>query len=247
MRELVFEAPDVGHANRMCEGFEHALVVGRVAHIEPAAHLRLQIAAPQQPGDPARAFPFVVRAKPAVDVNRADRRIHAFALHDADDLRDALRRKLRKLAVVDGDVGFAPGAVLRQRGARHVAQHAGGHSLHAREVGLADVLVLRIVFLQIELLRWPCCRPALQSHRAVFSHDGVYRPGRGKRQAPAHRPAGDRHHTQPGGFELAQCFQCVRRDRAFGGQRVIDVREDAGQALEGVGGKISEGAHGCRV
>ena len=247
MRELVFEAPDVGHADRVCESFEHALVVGRVTHEEPAAKLRLQIAAPQQPGDPSRAFPFVVRAKPAVDVNRADRRIHAFALHDADHLRDALWRKLHKLAVVDGDVGFAPRAVLRQRGARHVAQHAGGHSLHAPEIGLTDVLVLRIVFLQIELLRWPFCRPALQGHRAVFSHDGVYRPGRGKRQAPAHRPAGDRHHLQPGGFQIAQGLQCVGRDRAFGGQRVINVRKNAGQALEGVCGKVSEGAHGCRV
>jgi hypothetical protein len=83
-----------------------------------------------------------VRTKPAVDVNRADGGVHAFALHDADHLRNALRRKLHKLAVVDGDVGFAPVAVLRQRGARHIAQHASCHSLHAREVGLADVIAL---------------------------------------------------------------------------------------------------------
>ena len=181
MHELVFEAPDVGHPHRVRESFEHALVVGRVAHIEPAAHLRLQIAAPQQPGDPARTFPFVVRAKPAVDVNRADGGVHSFALHDADHFCDALRRKLRKLAVVDGDVGFAPGAVLRQCGARHVAQHAGGYILHALEVGPTHCSVLYIVFLQINLVRWPYCRPALQGHRAVFSHDGVNRPGRGKR------------------------------------------------------------------
>ena len=63
---------------------------------------------------PARACQFVVRVKPAVDMDGANRCIHDFGLHDGDDLRDFFRQQMRKLAVISRRVSFAPSAVLRQ-------------------------------------------------------------------------------------------------------------------------------------
>ncbi len=54
--------------------------------------------------------------------------------HQRHDLRDLRRRQVRELAVVDGDVGHAAGAVARQRGAGHFAQHALRHLPQALRV-----------------------------------------------------------------------------------------------------------------
>ena len=75
---------------------------------------------------------------------------------------------------------------------------------------------------------------AAQRHGAVFGHDGVHRPAGGKRLAPTHRPPGDGHHAQACGFEVGQGLQGIGRDGPVGGQGVIDVGEDADEALRRV-------------
>ena len=73
---------------------------------------------------------------------------------------------------------------------------------------------------------------------AVFSHDGVYRPRRkaqggvalGKRLAPADWATGDGNHMQAGSLQRYQRMQSIWRDGAIGGERVVNVGEDAGDA-----------------
>ena len=70
--------------------------------------------------------------------------MHAFVLHDGHDACDVLRRQAGELAVVNGHVGFAPRAVLRQHGTRYLMQHTPGHLLHAGKVGTAGCSILLI-------------------------------------------------------------------------------------------------------
>ena len=60
---------------------------------------------------------------------------------------------------------------------------------------------------------------------------GRHRPGPRKGFAPAHRTPGDGHHVQTCSFQVGQGLQGVWRDGAVGGQCVIDVGEDADEAL----------------
>jgi hypothetical protein len=67
-----------------------------------------------------------------------------------------------------------------------------------------------------------------QRHRSVLRHDGIDRPARRERLAPAHGPAGDGHNLESGGFQFTQSLQRIGGDFPFGGQCVVDVGEDAG-------------------
>ena len=148
MRELGFEAADVGHADAVGKVLEHQHVVGRIADIDPAVDLVVQVAAQQLAHYPARARQLVVVAEPAVDVDGAHRGVHALVPHEAHHLCHARRRQLRVFAVVYGDVGLAARAVARQRGARHFANDAPRDLLHAREIGGANLLVLLVELAQ---------------------------------------------------------------------------------------------------
>ena len=113
------------------KSLEHRLVVGRIADKHPARQFGVQLAAQQFANGPARAFELVVAAEPAVDVNRADAGVHAFAAHDVRHPLYRHRRQVREFTVVDGDVGLASGAVFRHHGAGHLAHHALRHLPHA--------------------------------------------------------------------------------------------------------------------
>ena len=88
----------------------------------------------------------MVVAVPAIDVNAADGGRHALGLHDLHHLGDLLGCQPGELAVVDGDVGLAPGRVLRQCRARHLAQQALCHRLHALEVTGPSSGILLVYF-----------------------------------------------------------------------------------------------------
>ena len=211
---------------------EHGLVVGRVAHVHPAFAFRIKVAREQTLHHPARAAELGVAAEPAVDVNRADGCVHAFGAHQCDHRGDLRWRQVRELAVVDRDVGDAPGAVPRQRAARHFAQHARGHLAQPLRVAPARGFVLHIVDGE------PARIVTHQRHRAVLGDDGFDRPGQRERCAPAHRPAGDRDHRQPGGAQRHQRTQRIGRDRARGRQRVVDVGQHAQHRLQRGGGRV---------
>jgi len=186
-----------------------------------------------------------VIADPAVDVDRAHGGVQAVAAHEGHHLRDLGLVQMRKLAVVDRDVGLAPGAVGGQAGLRQFAQHALCGGLQAREVGGPGGRVLQVVPAELPVV------PAPQRHGAVLRHDRVHWPRQGKGLAPAGRPAGDGQHRQTGGAQAVQGVKRVLRDRAVGGQRVVDVGQHTSDARALMGGPQGErggrgqGRHGA--
>ncbi|MDT4861063.1 hypothetical protein FQZ97_956540 [compost metagenome] len=98
--------------------------------------------------NPARARQLVVPADPAIDMDGTHRGMQAARLHQAHHPRDGRVVQLGELAVVDGDVGLAPGAVLRQAGLRQLGQDALRHRLQACEVGLPRRGVLQVGLVQ---------------------------------------------------------------------------------------------------
>jgi len=59
----------------------------------------------------------------------------------------------------------------------------------------------------------------------------------------AHWAAGDCHHAQPCGFEIGQGLEGVRGDSSVGGEGVVDVGEDAANALQRRRGALSKVLH----
>ena len=166
-----------------------------------------------------------MRAEPAVDVDRADGRVHAFALHERNDFADSRRIEVRELGVVDGDVGDAARAVLRQHHARDLGDDSGGDGAQALGVGATHRLRVDVVDADLIAV-------ADQGHGAVLGDDGGERRLLGDGAAPAHRPAGDRDHRQSGFAQRGERGDDAHRDRAVGRQRVVDVGEDAAHAGE---------------
>jgi len=200
---------------------EQLRIVGRVADEHPAFPLGVQVAAEAFAHDPARAAELVVHADPAVDVDGTDGGAEPVLAHQPHDTVDVGFVQPGELAVVDGDVGLAAGAVLRQPRVRQGGQYALRHRLQPHRVRPPCGRVLRVGLAQRAV------RPAPERHRVVLGHDGVHRPGQRERLAPAGRPPGDGEHRQAGGAQRVQGGQRVGRDRAVGGQGVVDVGEHA--------------------
>ena len=72
-------------------------------------------------------------------------------------------------------------------------------------------------------------RIAAQRHGSVFGDDGVHRPGRGKRHAPAHGAAGDGNDLQSRILEARNGGHHMLGHHAVGGQRVVDIGQHAQQ------------------
>ena len=146
MAQLRFKTPQIGDADRVGKSFEHQLVVARIANKYPARHFGVQISAQQFANNPARARQLVVVAKPAVDVDAADRGLQALAFHERHDGRDLRLTQMRKLAVINRDVGFPPrrigGSVYPRQFALDLLQHA----LHAAKVAGAGRPILLLHF-----------------------------------------------------------------------------------------------------
>lgn len=99
----------MGHSHTVLKVLDHQLVIGRIVHIHPAVHLRVQAPPPQLAHDPACSFELVVGAKPAIDVDAAAHRgMHVRLTRDAHRMVDGLLRQMRELAVVDGNVRLPP-------------------------------------------------------------------------------------------------------------------------------------------
>ena len=130
------EARDVGHGHRQRKVFEHQLVVGRVADVQPRRGIEAQ--AEREFHGPACAAPLVVRADPAVDVDRADARAagHAHASRRARprsaQRRDARTRCGRWRCRSDGRRCRVPGGRRALPPARLARTAAGAGSWRAR-------------------------------------------------------------------------------------------------------------------
>ena len=99
---------------------------------------------------------------------------------------DGLLRQVAELAVVDGDVGFAPGESVARR-ARHLGLDARQHLLHGVEVVGAGGGILLVYFDSFRACQISVSGHFIQifyriqqGHGTVFCHDGIDRPGGGK-------------------------------------------------------------------
>src|SRR5207244_12914133 len=99
-------------------------------------------------------------------------------------LLDLQWREPRELAVVDRNVGDAPGAVAREARSGHLAQHARCGVTQALGIALARRRVLRVLDRQLIAVPKP-------RDRAVLGDDRGNRPVARKGLAPAPPPAGD--------------------------------------------------------
>ena len=247
------EVAHVGHADAQRQVAEQELVVGGVAHVEPAAALGVEVAPIELAHHPARPAELGVLAEPAVDVDRADGRTHALLAHEGHHALDARLVQPRVLRVVDGDVGHAPGAVARQGGARHVGEHAGGHLAQPAGVARARGLVLGPGHAQ--RARTAGLIRGLQGlrqegHRPVLRHERSQRPLPREGLAPAHRAPGDGHHGHRGGRQRVQRLARRREQLAVVGERVVDVGEHASHPDQCGRGQLAQRAravHGLEV
>ena len=89
-------------------GLKHPLVVGQVADKYPSIHLQRQVAAQQGFDSLELANGLVVIIPPTVHVDQTDRGAQPFAVKGCVPRRQSARRSVRKLAVIDSDVGLAP-------------------------------------------------------------------------------------------------------------------------------------------
>lgn len=231
------KAGDVGDADAVGAVREHGFVVGGVADIHPLRQLVGQGAAPELAHDPLRALPFVVLAKPAVDVDGADGGVHARFLHQAHDVGDVLLGQLGEFAVVDGDVALAPGRIGGELGTGHGGGDVLGQRLHAREVVRAHLGALLV-----ELGHAPISL-AHEGDSAVFGQQGIERPLLGVGRAPARRAAGDGDQAQAARTQGVQGVQRAGHDVAVAGEGVVDIGH---HALDGVALRqrpLFQGAH----
>ena len=146
MRQLVLKAADIGHAHAVREVFKHRLVVARVTREYPLVQLLGQVALQQFAHDPVGALPFVEITKTAVDVDAADRCMHAIALQQVHHALHGGWGQSGELVVVKSQVGFAAIAVTRGHHAGHLKHHPGPNLLHAHLVGCAGNGVLLVYF-----------------------------------------------------------------------------------------------------
>ncbi|MPN28199.1 hypothetical protein SDC9_175639 [bioreactor metagenome] len=110
--------------------------------------------------------------------------------------------------------------------------------MHTRVVGGA-----RGVVLLVDLVHAPAVIAA-KRNGAVLGHDGIDGPLRCKWLTPADGAAGDRDDVQTCGLQCRQRIQCVLRDRAVGGEGVVDVGKDAADLGSGHRAPVREGMHG---
>ena len=137
--------------------------------------------------------------------------------------------QVRELAVVDGDVGDAPGAVARQRRARHFAQHPLGGAA-------AGAACWRARVASSCAYSTASPSPSRNSATAPFSATiASIGQSRAKRLAPAHRPAGDRDDRHAGVVQRGERLQRLRHHRAVGRQRVVDVGQHAAHRAQPLG------------
>ena len=114
----------------------------------------------------------------------------------------------------------------------HYVLHDGETSVARNDI---DRLPLLEAVERMEQVFTGPLNPEKEIELGLFAHaagriGGAPRAGDVMFNAGQHRrPAGDRHHLQPGGFQVMQRLQGIGRDRAFGGQRVVDVAENADQ------------------
>jgi len=200
--------------------------------------IRLQVAAEQSAQHPLRARPLVVIPEPPVDVDGAHRGRHPFLPHHLHHRRNAFGRQMRELAVVDGDVGHAAGAVTRQHGARHFAKDASGGGLQPLGVvrpGGGVLLILGVHFGPL----------AQQRHGAVLGHQRCQGPFAGEGLAPTQWAAGDGDDGQAGRMQGVQGLQCLGFDLPVAGERVVDIGHHALQAAQRLRGGFAQRSRGA--
>ena len=101
-----------------------------------------------------------------------------------------------------------------------------GHRAPVSLLCLPNQLLMRMLFSAAVMPR--CLNHA--HHGPVFGHDGVLRLQKDSIY-PAGRLVIDRHCMQASGFQIGQSLQGVGGDGFFGGQRVVEIGEDADEAL----------------
>ncbi len=181
----------------------------------------------------------VVGTEPAVDMDRGDLGDAAFVFEQRDDLVDGgMRQRRHVLAEVDGEVSFAVELVGGNGGAGHLGQNALAECGQLAAVGgafgfacdkFANHLAGNRVVSEIE--------------RAIFADHAGHRPEARNHVAPASRPAGDRDDGQAGAVKSFKRGIGSGGELAVGGQRIVDIGEDADDATGGFFREIGNRRH----
>ncbi len=233
----------VGHADRIGEMLEHRRIVRRIADKDKTLALGIDVDPEFIAQQASRHRQLVVRAEPAVDVDRAHLRRHARSAHQGHDAVDRLVRQARHVfAEVDREIAFAIRLVGCQRRAGHRAQNRLSDRDETPAIGGALSLGRGVALAEPP-------HGVIMAHiqRAVFADDRIDRPHAGDVIAPARGASSDRDEQQSRGAQPLHCRVRFGGDPATGRQRIVDVGEHAAHRRARRGGHGGERPHRRRA